>query len=327
MATRTIQVVFGVVLAAGLIVASVPASAGECELHQYFDMPVTMQGSRAVVPARVNGIDVRFEIDTGAHYSTVWREDAQRLGLSSVDTHDLAGGSHSDFVVVGIAGQSVADIGEAKDFVLANRLPMKHVQFEIVGRPSAEGSVGLIGQNLLMFADVEYDFAHGLMQFFKPRDCAGVNLAYWVNGAGDVIALDVTSTAFRIAGAAKVNGHAIRVGFDTGSPTSLLSRAAAERAGVKLSDADFVGSTSGIGPGELKVWRAPVASFAIGGEEIRNTRIRLADLGRDTDMILGMDFFLSHRILVSRTQNRIYFTYNGGPVFRLDDAEREKPVQ
>ena len=33
------------------------------------------------------------------------------------------------------------------------------------------------------------------------------------------------------------------------------------------------------------------------------------------DMLLGTDFFLSHRILVSQSQNKIYFSYNGGPVF------------
>jgi tetratricopeptide (TPR) repeat protein len=35
-------------------------------------------------------------------------------------------------------------------------------------------------------------------------------------------------------------------------------------------------------------------------------------------MLLGADFFLSHRIFVSNSQHKIYFTYNGGPVFRFD---------
>src|SRR5205814_2283760 len=30
------------------------------------------------------------------------------------------------------------------------------------------------------------------------------------------------------------------------------------------------------------------------------------------------DFFLSHRVLVSNSQKKVYFTYNGGPVFRLE---------
>jgi len=35
-------------------------------------------------------------------------------------------------------------------------------------------------------------------------------------------------------------------------------------------------------------------------------------------MLIGDDFFLSHRVMVSRAQRRLFFTYNGGPVFRLE---------
>jgi hypothetical protein len=40
------------------------------------------------------------------------------------------------------------------------------------------------------------------------------------------------------------------------------------------------------------------------------------DMGSDgTDMLLGMDFFLSHHVFIARSQNVIYLTYNGGPIF------------
>ena len=35
-------------------------------------------------------------------------------------------------------------------------------------------------------------------------------------------------------------------------------------------------------------------------------------------MLIGADFFLSHRIYVASSQRKLYFTYNGGPVFNLD---------
>jgi tetratricopeptide (TPR) repeat protein len=34
-------------------------------------------------------------------------------------------------------------------------------------------------------------------------------------------------------------------------------------------------------------------------------------------MLIGADFFLSHRVYVASSQRRLYFTYNGGPVFDL----------
>jgi tetratricopeptide (TPR) repeat protein len=37
----------------------------------------------------------------------------------------------------------------------------------------------------------------------------------------------------------------------------------------------------------------------------------------DADMLVGADFFLSHRVYVSNEQHKLYFTYNGGAVFNL----------
>jgi hypothetical protein len=44
----------------------------------------------------------------------------------------------------------------------------------------------------------------------------------------------------------------------------------------------------------------------------------------DVDMLIGADFFLSHRIYVANSQRKLYFTYNGGPVFNLT-AEPQGP--
>ncbi len=50
-------------------------------------------------------------------------------------------------------------------------------------------------------------------------------------------------------------------------------------------------------------------------------KLRFGDLGLvDADMLIGADFFLSHRIYVASKQRKVYFTFNGGPVFNLADA-------
>jgi len=70
----------------------------------------------------------------------------------------------------------------------------------------------------------------------------------------------------------------------------------------------------------VKSWIAPFASFKLGDEEIRNTRLRIGEPGIDTDMLIGADFFLSHRIYVASKQHKLFFTYNGGAVFNLKAA-------
>jgi tetratricopeptide (TPR) repeat protein len=118
-----------------------------------------------------------------------------------------------------------------------------------------------------------------------------------------------------------VNGQKIRVMFDTGAYTSVLSRKAAARAGINLDSPGVVeaGYGSGIGRGTVKTYLATASSFKIGdGEEIKNARLRISESDLpEGDMLLGSDFFVSHHIFVSNSQHKLYVTYNGGPVFNL----------
>jgi tetratricopeptide (TPR) repeat protein len=121
-------------------------------------------------------------------------------------------------------------------------------------------------------------------------------------------------------GGALLNGQKIRVMFDTGSSTSALSLRAAERAGVTPDSPGVVraGRASGIGSRSVQTWLGHFESFKIGDEEIRNAKLRFSELGNvDADMLIGADFFLSHRIYVASGQRKVYFTFNGGPVFDL----------
>jgi tetratricopeptide (TPR) repeat protein len=106
-----------------------------------------------------------------------------------------------------------------------------------------------------------------------------------------------------------------------GAATSMLSLSDAERAGVSLTSPGVVksGRMRGLGSRAVETWIGPFASFKIGDEEIKNTRLRIGDTSMDSDMLIGTDFFLSHRIYVASSQHKVYFTFNGGPVFNLDD--------
>jgi hypothetical protein len=83
----------------------------------------------------------------------------------------------------------------------------------------------------------------------------------------------------------------------------------------------------GYGKNSVDSWTGQFETFAIGDEVIRNPRIRFADLAQHTGdsqagMLLGADFLHSHRVLVSRSQGKLYFTYAGGTVFPRPPAGR-----
>jgi tetratricopeptide (TPR) repeat protein/predicted aspartyl protease len=316
------------IVASALVAAAFAASAvqaADCKFAKYFDLPVDMQGNEAIVTTKLGGQEARFQVDTGAFFSTLTPEAATQVGLHRATPPP---GYINQLSVSGVGGEDQAWLGETTDFTFAG-IALKRTQFVVLTHFHSN-TVGLLGANLLSFADVEYDFANGVMRYFRAEDCRDVGLAYWANGNFGVIPIDPyrPPASIHIKGTVEINGKPVRAIFDTGAGVTSMTRAAAERVGVDMNGPDVKarGLSGGIGRGTIETWTAPIASFKIGDEEIKNTRLTISSkLGLEgVDMLLGMDFFLSHRVLVSRSQNKLYFTYNGGPVFRLDEPPPPK---
>jgi tetratricopeptide (TPR) repeat protein len=290
------------------------ASRALCK-REAMDLPVIISGTRPSVAAKINGREVRFIVDSGAFFSMITAPVAEEFKLPTRMVFGLRVG--------GIGGVTVPTLATVKEFTLKN-VVTPNAEFLVGGSSAGSGVAGVLGQNLLSRWDVEYNLAQGMIRLMKDDDCRKAMLAYWVQPSDTYSVIDIskgTQTDPHTTGAAYVNGAKIRLVFDTGAAMSLLSRRAAERAGIKLDAPDVVdaGLVSGVGTGMVRSYIAPVDSFKFdNGEEIKHTRLRIADEDFDfTDMLLGADFFLSHRIFVANSQNKLYFTYNGGPVFNL----------
>ena len=309
-------------LSALVLTASAPSPAlAACSFAKVAELPVIMSGLRPLVPAKVNGKEVRFLADSGAFYSTLTRQAATQTGVR---------GRGSRKGVGGVSGAVNMDIGVAATFELAG-LTFDDVTFLIGADAMADEASGLLGQNVLGTMDVEYDLANGVIRVFRTTDCDGAFLAYWAQEqrAGILPMAPRSRLKPHIIVPASVNGQPIRALLDTGASISMMKVAAAARAGVKTTSEGVTSTTSsfGISGQGADSWKAPVSSFAFGDEEIRNTKLRIAKIElEDADMLIGADFFLSHRIFVSNSQGRLYFTYNGGPVFHLDGPAPTKPL-
>jgi tetratricopeptide (TPR) repeat protein/predicted aspartyl protease len=289
--------------------------AGECALHKLVEFPITMVDLRPQMTAKINGTDVRLTVDTGAFYSFISPASAAELNLS---TRPAPFG----LVVRGVNGSVSTSITRVKEFTIPG-VTLHDIEFLVGGSQVDRGSVGLLGQNVLHYADVEYDLAQGVIRLWKPANCGSkVTLAYWVDKSSTYSEISIesrerTSTA---VGRASINGKDVRVEFDSGAGVSTLTLKAAARVGIRPDSPGVVpgGMMGGAGARVVPSYIAPVESFKVGDEEIRHTRLRIADyqLG-DVDMLIGPDFFLSHRIYVANSRQKLYFTYNGGPVFNL----------
>lgn len=301
-------------------------SFAACSIGKIADLPVRMEGMRALIPVKLNGADTNLILDSGAFLSLLSPAGAAQVKAKVSPTTEIS-------LIRGANGLADVSAATLDQFVL-DGIPMPpHYQFLVGGTDPGEGAVGLLGENILGIEDSEYDLANGIIRLMKPQDCGDHPLAYWAEASKlPIQRVTLVETGGRVSGqiigTAQLNGHSIYVLFDTGAPMSVLTLKAARRAGVTQSSPGVVsaGFSVGVGRGGYPTWVGPFASFKIGGEETSNTRLRFGDLTvGDIDMLLGMDFFLSHRIYVSKAQHRLYFTYNGGPVFNLASLQAPSP--
>lgn len=305
------------------LMVSTSASGATCKLTPLAQLPVTMQRSAPMVPAKINGKDVRFIVDSGAFYSVLSPASAEALNLPQTI-------APNGFLINGVGGPTQPMIATVKSFGLAGG-EVSNLEFLVAGSSFGE-AVGVLGQNILSFGDLELDLGGGAIRLIRAEGCKDESKVYWTKPGekySSVAITPITRFESHIVGTAYLNGKKIRVLFDTGAAISILSVHAAERAGIRTSSPGVVqaGFIRGNGARLVQTWIAPFDSFRIGAEEVRGTRLRIGDLDlKEIDMLVGADFFLSHRVYVSYGANRMLFTYRGGPVFDIGQRASSEAV-
>ncbi len=307
-----------------LCVATIVGRASAaCTLDKIAELPVTMLGLEPTISAKVNGGEARFVADSGAFYSLITPSGAAEFKLKTF-------APWYGIEMQGVGGKARMTIATVKEFTLAG-VPLHDIQFMVGGTEEGSETIGLLGQNVLGIADVEYDLADGVIRLFRPKDCERAMLAYWDKDSpfSQIDILPATPLSPHTRGDVYLDGIKLRALFDTGAAVSTLTTAGARLAGIDLkgSHLTVAGSSVGIGRREAKTWITTVDRFKIGDEEIRHAQLRITEISSfDTDMLIGADFFLSHRVYVAKSQKKLYFTYNGGPVFNLGTSSAMAPA-
>ncbi|HZZ90543.1 MAG TPA: pepsin/retropepsin-like aspartic protease family protein, partial [Caulobacteraceae bacterium] len=209
-----------------------PARAA-CILGRFGELPVTMVGMSPTVPVKINGADVRMIADSGAFFSLLTPQAAKRLKLK------VTGTPFGPAMVEGLGGVEDAGVARADAFTILG-FTINNADFLVASPQLGEAGVdGLLGDNILSYADVEFDLANGAIRLFKPKDCAStVSLAYWAqDGRYSAVSISpVTPPNFKIMLHVQVNGHDMRAILDSGAGQSYITRAAAKAAGVSTGD-------------------------------------------------------------------------------------------
>ena len=300
-------------------------------LVQIAEWPVRLVRNHLVVDGTINRNKVGVMLDTGAMQTLIVRSQADRLGLPR---------SQSGAQMTGIGGRSRVETVLIDEVTIEDAV-RKNWTMAVAGETDLGGDIGIIlGEDFLSRVDVELDMEHNLVRLYEAKGCGDKSLAYWmVAGAGEVQIESTSEVGPEIVFSVLINGQSVKAMLDTGGAVSLLRKSVAARLGItpEMPGAKEAGSLGGIGANQVQAWIAPMATFKIGNEQISNASIVVADIGdrsefrlemnriqraRSTigrnEMILGMDFLRAHRMLISHSQKKLYFTYSGGPLFRAN---------
>jgi len=297
-----------------------PPAAERCTLTPIAELPVTMDGRRALVKAHLNGVESWLLADSGAFLSMLSPATVERLGLER-------GPAPGGLAIGGVGGAIPVDLARVEDIRIGGR---KLAAMTFLVGPTERSIGGLLGQNILANADAEFDLGGGMIRLVEPARCNSLSLAEWGLGrpVSQVRIAPLSETERHVTGTATIAGVPLRAVFDSGAPTTLLSLAAARRAGIGPETPGVypAGATNGLNGSIGQSWIAPSHRYRLGAIELTGDPLRIADLGQvPFDLLIGADFFLSHRVLVANAQHRLYFTdmttKTGEPLPALKSAD------
>jgi predicted aspartyl protease len=321
-------------LAVTLATAAVPAAAA-CKLARVAELQTVGSYYSPLVPVSINGHATTFLVDTGAGQSMIWRKAAEAF-------HMAIGPARG--TMYGVGGSDVLGTVEVRELSLGGAV-VHNISMIASGRGGSEQVAGLLGADFLSGFDVEIDLGKKVMRLFKPEDCKGDEVVYWANSYFMVPLVPPATPApsklgnFRITNPGWVIAHVSLNGqdalamFDTGASLSTVSSNLIRRDGIQSETVPIEQSAAvGIAGKAVPTEVAAFSSLTVGQENLRNARLRIADLwGADkemhtgsmvaqatfapADMLIGADFFRAHRVYIAYGQKKMYFTYEGGPIF------------
>ena len=312
------------ILSVAAIFATVVAlhAQARCHVESVAAIPVVIDNNQLLARGAIDGHPVRVLIDTGSYMSLIWRSAAERLGLRLIGAPRMR--------LFGLGGESRVDATFVEE-LRVETFTVKGSRFPVAGDLPSNVDF-ILGEDFLSRDSVEFDVRHGVVRTMETTGCTPAELPYWTKtySMADLIASPRDAQAIRVN--VVLNGHAVRAQIDSGSSVSILAKSVADSVGVHYVSTSA--ALVGIGKRSLQIWIADVQSFKLGDESIDNTQLRVAQLGKyqtmerigsripvaavpEPDMLLGIDFLRSHRILVDNATRKMVFTYDGGPVFQI----------
>ena len=249
------------------------------------------EGSHLVVPGKLNRVDTRFMLDTGAEISHVTPEGVRRAGLSIGPGRTRIEGMGGTIV----AADTLADIElggtEVRRLLPVAALPLTAVAGQVYG--------GLVGADLLSDYELEVSIPEHRVRLWRAAGCEG-DYVPWT-GVHWAVPLHLTVER-RMLLLVAVDGIAFSALLDTGANGTMLGAHAAERLGLGpgLMARGRGVSSRGVDGNLVQAHEHRVATMSVGNETVRGPTLLVSPVEMpEGDMILGTDWLRSRRVWIS----------------------------
>ncbi len=319
--------------------ATMPSCA-DCLLGKVNDMAPVFGDGGIYLPAKFDGMTALFKLDTGTVHSFLYQKTAETLGvpISEYGGQIIPGPANDIVFQPGDLRAAIASLNIGRLSGRGFFLPISAQSDD--AKPGGLPVIGVLGEDFLSHFDIEIDLKNSLFALYRPEGCESANLAYWTKdyNVADMVGFNPREPHVVMSG--KLNDSPIAVQMVSGRSFSVVSTTAAKSRGIDSDSPDtkMLGTVAGVHGENVHGWLGSFSNFTLDEEKISRAKIafikfpprthadiehgsRLASGGVPADMLLGYDFLRAHHVLISHSQHKVYFSYEGAPPFAVPNEK------
>ncbi|GBQ53139.1 hypothetical protein AA15973_2933 [Komagataeibacter sucrofermentans DSM 15973] len=283
--------------------AARPDAARLCNHERVAEVPLRDDGGYLSIVISIAGHSLSALVDTGSDGGLLTPEMVGYLRLRLDPDHET--------VVHGTGG-----VAQATPNAIVPDLRVGGVDFgarsvpvgELPGQPMIQPPVaGLLGGDILSRFDLDMDVPGGTLSLWNIQhgSLACAPPPAW-DGPYESLPLRRQDNRFLLD--VKLDGRPVTALLDSGARSRIVSPEVAHRAGVTQSqlERDPGGVTASVdGHKDIYHWHR-FGSLQVGHELERNVTLTVAPLREHLEMLLGSDWFASHRVWISYATSQAF---------------------
>jgi predicted aspartyl protease len=294
-----------------------PAIAGAgikaCAPNAIASAPLEFDHDHFVVGAQINGVPVKLMLDTGSSHSILTAALEDKLHLPYDPQHLIR--------LAGVTGTSNPGFPVVIRNIAIGAFNISNLHAAIDSEDiSVFFSEGVLGADVLLSGDVEFDFPNRRITFYKPSSCRD-NEVPW-EAPYFSLPVELTEAGDRMRFRMFLNDHPIWALVDTGANGTVVTRDVAEQVGGVSNTADRHATLTGADGTSKPVQFFAFSKMEIGDNRFRNVHLAVADaqLG-GLDASVGQDYWRSRVIWLSPARRRLFIQEQGSvaPVLRTGE--------